>query len=108
MARVVAVIGDLMFGSKVVETLRSAGHDVTLVPRLAEAELEGTDLIVADLEQTDADALAGPGIPVLGFYPHAEVQIKERAVAAGIALAVPRSRVARELPALADSVLSGR
>jgi hypothetical protein len=103
-ARVVAV-ADLMLGSKVEATLSAAGHEVTLSPSLQEAPLDGADLLVADLDTENPEALVGLGIPVLGFYSHVNVETKQAADAAGIDLAVPRSRLARELPELASKLL---
>lgn len=105
MARVVAISSDLLLGSKVEAMLRAAGHEVTLAPGLTAASLEGTDLIVADLDAEDATALVGHGIPVLGYYSHVDVETKQRAEAAGVDLVVPRSRMARELPELAAKLL---
>ena len=107
MARVVAVSSDLLLGSKVEAMLSAAGHDVTLSPGLAAAPLEGVELVVADLEGENAEALVGLGVPVLGFYSHVNVKTKEVAEAAGVDLVVPRSRMARELPQLAERLLSG-
>jgi hypothetical protein len=104
-ARVVAIATDLLLGSKVEETLRAAGHDVTLSPALAEAPLDDADLIVADLDTENAEALVGLGVPVLGYYSHVDTETKQAADAAGIDLAVPRSRMARELPTLVDELL---
>jgi hypothetical protein len=104
-ARVVAISSDLLLGSKVEAMLRAAGHEVTLAPGLTAASLEGTDLIVADLDAEDATALVGHGIPVLGYYSHVDVETKQRAEAAGVDLVVPRSRMARELPELAAKLL---
>lgn len=106
MARVVAVAADLLLGSKVEATLSAAGHEVTLVPTLADAPLDGAELIVADLETENPDALAALGVPVLGFYSHVDAETKRAADAAGIDLAVPRSRLARELPELAAELLA--
>jgi len=106
MARVLAV-ADLMLGSKVEATLGAAGHEVTLAPSLGEAELEGVELVVADLDLENAEALVGLGVPVLGFYSHVNAETREVAEAAGVDLVVPRSRLAREMPALADRLLKG-
>jgi hypothetical protein len=106
-ARVVAISSDLLLGSKVEAMLRAAGHEVTMAPGLAAASLEGTELIVADLDAVDAPALVGHGIPVLGYYSHVDVETKQRAEAAGVDLVVPRSRMARELPELAAKLLEG-
>jgi hypothetical protein len=44
---------------------------------------------------------------VLGFYQHTDAETKARADAAGLDLAVPRSRMVRELPELAARLLAG-
>lgn len=106
MARVVAVASDLLLGSKVEATLTAAGHDVTLSPALKGAQLDEADLIVADLDSEDPQALAGLGIPILGYYSHVNAETKAAADAAGIDLAVPRSRLARELPQLVEKLLA--
>ena len=106
MARVVAVAPDLLLGSKVEATLSAAGHEVTLSPALPEAPLDDADLIVADLDTENPKALVGLGIPVLGYYSHVNTDTKQAADAAGIDLAVPRSRLARELPQLVDKLLT--
>lgn len=107
MARIVAVAPDLLLGSRVDAMLSAAGHDVTLSPSLAEAPLDSADLLVADLDAENAEALVGVGVPVLGYYSHVEVETREAALAAGVDLVVPRSRMARELPALVEKLLSG-
>jgi hypothetical protein len=104
-ARVVALAADLMLGSKVEATLRAAGHEVTLSPSLREAPLEDAELLVADLEAESPEALVGLGVPVLGYYSHVDVETRAAAEAAGVDLVVPRSRLARELPALAERLL---
>ncbi len=106
MARVLSISTDLMLGSKVTETLTAAGHEVTSSPSVQEAELEGIELAVADLDLGSAEALIGLGFPVLGYYSHVDVETKQAAEAAGVDLVVPRSRMARELPALAEKLLS--
>lgn len=106
MARVVAVAADLMLGSKVEATLSAAGHEVTLSPSLQEAPLDRAELIVADLDAENPEALVGLGIPVLGYYSHVEVETREAAEAAGVDLVVPRSRLAREMPQLVEQLLS--
>jgi len=104
-ARVVAVSADLLLGSKVEAMLSAAGHEVTLSPALAEAVLEEADLIVADLDSENPEALVDLGIPVLGYYSHVAVETRRAAEAAGVDLVVPRSRMARELPQLAERLL---
>src|SRR6478672_3434349 len=107
MARILAISTDLLLGSKVEAMLGAAGHEVTLAPSIQEAELEGVELAVADLDAGAAEALVGLGVPVLGYYSHVDVATKEAAEAAGVDLVVPRSRMARELPDLASRLLGG-
>jgi hypothetical protein len=104
-ARVLAISSDLLLGSKVEAMLRAAGHEVTMAPGPVPAQLEGADLIVADLDADDPTALVGHGIPVLGYYSHVNAETKQAAEAAGVDLAVPRSRMARELVSLAAGLL---
>jgi hypothetical protein len=106
-ARVVALAADLMLGSKVEATLSAAGHEVTLSPSLQEAPLDAVDLIVADLDVENPEALVGLGVPVLGYYSHVNAETRRVAEAAGVDLVVPRSRLARDMPELVKSLLQG-
>jgi hypothetical protein len=107
MARVFALVPDLMFASKVDATLSAAGHEVELIGSLGELErAKGKpDVLVADLGELDPAELAEGGAPVLGFYSHVDVETRTRAEANGVDLVVPRSRMAREMPGLVDSLL---
>jgi len=106
-ARVLSIATDLMLGSKVDATLSAAGYEVTTAPSIEESTWDGVDLIVADLDVENPEALVGLGMPVLGYYSHVDVATKEAAEATGVDLVVPRSRMARELPALAERLLHG-
>jgi hypothetical protein len=107
MARVVAFIPDLLFGSGVVASLEAAGHQVELRSDLD--DLSGADLVIVDLT-VDPDErielVRERGGPVLAFYSHVEADVRARAEEAGFDLVVPRSRMAREGPALVARVLS--
>ena len=106
MARVVALVTDLMLASRVEGALRAAGHEVEVRGALPEGAAEA-DLIVADLEATpDPATLVAIGPPTLGFYSHVDVATRRRAEEAGFDLVVPRSRMARELPELAERLLN--
>ena len=106
MAKVVAVTPDLLLGSKVEAMLSAAGHEVRLSASLPGADAGAADLLVADLDTEDAEALVATGVPVLGYYSHVEVETRRAAEAAGVLVIVPRSRMVRELPDLVESVLS--
>lgn len=106
MARVVAFVPDLLFGSNLQGALSAAGHDVELVGELEPAV--AADVLIVDLcadaperiEQTRARRPAGT--PVLAFYAHVETDVRALAEQAGFELVVPRSRIAREGPALVE------
>jgi hypothetical protein len=115
MARVVAFVPDLLFGSKVFEAIRAAGHEPVpaadedaLRVALTDAGAVIVDLTLDAAERTELVRDASrPGLPVLAFYSHVEADVRERARAAGFALTVPRSRMAREGPALIARLLEG-
>jgi hypothetical protein len=113
--RVIAYIPDLLFGSGVIEGLRSAGHEPVLVgdpAALAEA-LPGSEVLIVDLTSDPQERIAvvGQGLPAgvrtLGFYSHVEADVRAQAQEAGFDQVVPRSRMAREGVALVER-LSGQ
>ena len=105
MARVVSVATDLMLASRVDAMLTAAGHHVSLARSLEDATLGEADLVVADLDAVAPAVLGGLDLPVLGYYSHVDVDTRKAAEAAGIDLIVPRSRMARELPALVERLV---
>ena len=116
MARVVAHVPDLLFGSKVQGMLTADGHDVALVGNEADAreQIEGSDVLVIDLTADDVagiallEALRADGAVdrtrTLAFYSHVDADVRKRALDAGFDLVVPRSRMAREGAALVDKL----
>jgi hypothetical protein len=110
-ARVVALIPDLLFGSNVVGALRAAGHEVQLVSEVESAD--DADVVVVDLTADAADRIARisaldlGGARTLAFYSHVEADIRAAAEDAGFDLVVPRSRMNREGPALIARLTSG-
>jgi DNA-binding NarL/FixJ family response regulator len=112
-ARVLALVPDLLFGSNVQGSLAAAGHEIELIgdaPRLRE-RLSATaepraDVLVVDLTDAQLDgasireslAAGGllDGVQTLAFYSHVDAAAGERAREAGFELVVPRSRMARE------------
>ena len=109
MARVVAFIPDLLFGSGVVSALQSAGHQVEL--RSEFDDLAGAELLIVDLTSDPGERIERfrerrpEGVPGLAFYSHVEADVRTRAEAAGFELVVPRSRMAREGAAMVDRLL---
>lgn len=113
MARVLAVFDDLLLGSNVLGMLRAAGHDATLTTP-ARAHPDGADVVIVDLgadgglpfvERIRAAGELGDA-KLLGVHSHVDVGQRERGLAAGLDLVVPRSRMAREGAVLIDRVLS--
>ena len=120
MARVALLCPDLMFGSRVEEALRAAGHEVTRYDGedMARAAVDQADALVLDL---DADEFDGPtliesmrmgreldGVATVGFYPHVQQDVRRRADEAGVDVVVPRSRMAREAAVVLERALEGR
>jgi hypothetical protein len=106
MARVLSISTDLMLGSRVDAGLTAAGHTVVTAGGVAGAPLGEVDVIVADLDVENPEALVAVGVPVLGYYSHVDVETKAVADAAGVDKVVPRSRMARELPDLVAALLA--
>jgi len=111
-ARVLALVPDLLFASNVQGALRAAGHEVELASG-AEGlggRVAGHNVLVVDLTTDVVDGVAlveglrGDGalrgVRTLGVYAHVDVDTKRRAGTAGFDLVVPRSRMAREGAAL--------
>jgi hypothetical protein len=105
MARVVAYVPELMFGSRVAELLRGAGHEVTGAAREQSA---AADVVVVDLaEAPDGEGLGALDVPLLGIHRHTDPESRERALAAGFDLVVPRSRFVREGAELVTRLADG-
>jgi nucleoside-diphosphate-sugar epimerase len=110
-ARVIAFIPDLLFGSNVAGALRAAGHEVVLAgdEQAVRRELAGAQLLIVDLTADPDERIAqtrGACVPTLAFYSHVETDVRERAQAVGFDLVVPRSRMAREGAALVERLLA--
>jgi hypothetical protein len=108
MARIALLCPDLLFGSKVEGALRAAGHEVVPVadPAAAgDAELLVVDLTADAQERIEAFRKAAERPPTLAFYSHVEQDVRQAADEAGFTRVVPRSRMAREGPALVEAML---
>jgi len=109
-ARIVAFVPDLLFGSSVLTSLRSAGRDVALVDELRPGT--DTEVLIVDLTVDAAHRIELVGaldlgdVRTLAFYSHVEHEVREMAERAGFDLVVPRSRMAREGAALVERLLA--
>jgi hypothetical protein len=102
-ARVAALIPDLLFGSKAIELLGAAGHEVRLATQVpGPSDVGEIDVLVVDLTQDANDAgalgssLGQADVRLLGVFSHVEPEVRDRALAAGSHQVVPRSRFMRE------------
>jgi CheY-like chemotaxis protein len=114
MATVLALVPDLLFGSKVHAMLETAGHEVQLASSETDVweQIAGSDVLVVDLTSDEldgvtlVDSLKSGGeaneVRILGFYSHVDTATRARAEAAGFDMVVPRSRMAREGAQLVD------
>ncbi len=120
MALVFAYVPDLLFGSSVVGTLETAGHESLLLgdedALRAEAARHSPRALVLDLTddpagrveligRVRADGLLD-GVRVLAVYAHVDRDARTLAEEADYDLVVPRSRFAREGAALVSELLA--
>jgi len=116
-ARAVAFVPDLLFGSNVVGALRAGGHDPVLVSN--ESDLAGAvadaDVLIVDLTadpqhriELVRSALGSPVPSTLAFFSHVEHDVRAQAEQAGFDLVVPRSRMARAAADLVSQLASAR
>ena len=118
MRRVLALVPDLLFGSKVKAMLEAGGHEVEMAMSETDVwdQIAGSDVLVVDLTTDDVDGAGlldtlrtggeAGGLKALAFYSHVDVDVRRRAEEAGFDLVVPRSRMAREPGVLVTTVLA--
>jgi hypothetical protein len=115
MARVVAFIPDLLFGSSVVGALAAGGHEPVLASSgdALRSALADADALVVDLtfdvpQRIELVRAVRPaGLKTLAFYSHVEADVRDQGREAGFDLVIPRSRMAREGVAVLDRMLAG-
>jgi hypothetical protein len=116
MARVVAFIPDLLFGSSVVSALSTAGHEPVLASNgealrkaLPDAQALVVDLTFEVPQRIElVRSVPRPeGMKTLAFYSHVEAEVRDQGREAGFDLVIPRSRMAREGVAVLDRLLAG-
>jgi len=111
MTRVIAVVEDMFFASKIRATAEALGVEVSF-PRTQQDVLEKVvetqpDLIVIDLHNQKFNAVEfAQGIKnneqlrnvrLLGFFSHVEAQLRRDALSAGFDEVVPRSVFSQDL-----------
>ena len=86
-ARVALRIPDLMLHSRVLEIARAGGHEIVT---------EDPEVLIVDVMEVDAEEVVGQAPALLGVFAHTQPDVRDRALAAGFDLVVPRSRMVRE------------
>jgi len=108
MAQVVALVDDLFFQMKLIETAKQLGVELrtcTTADALAnEVGARAPKLVVVDLnarsnplEAISRVRASGPEIPLIGFLSHVQVDLAAQARAAGCADVMPRSKFTQNL-----------
>jgi DNA-binding NarL/FixJ family response regulator len=105
--KVVAVLNDLIFETKIRSTAQALGIETTVVRSLAafDAELDRIrpSLLIIDLNTAGVDAVAAgnthtPRPYVVAFVSHVDQDLAKQATEAGADQVMPRSRFTAELP----------
>ena len=120
MPRVIALVEDLLFLSRIREAAQGSGLEVKTLPRLedvAAAATAGAALVLVDADSDRLpwpavlDALRGEpalaGVPVVAFLSHVHKDRAEAARAHGATRVLARSAFVQELPALLANAAGG-
>jgi CheY-like chemotaxis protein len=117
-ARVAVLCPDLLFGSRLQGALEAVGHQVWRLDTVEQARgaAPESDALIVDLTAEGIDGAEAlkllrkggdlEGVATLGFYAHVDQETRHRAIEAGFDQVVPRSRMAREGPALVASLVT--
>ncbi len=108
MAQVLALTDDIFFQAKLLETAKQLGVELRAcaTPDALAAEIAAAapKLVVVDLnaranplEAVERVRASHAGIPLIGFLSHVQVELAERARAAGCRDVMPRSKFTRDL-----------
>jgi CheY-like chemotaxis protein len=110
--RIVAVVPDLFFATKIEAVARAAGAELSIMPpgqALARCLADPPGLVLLDLH-APGDPLAlvralraddrTRAVRIVGFYSHVEDEFRRGALDAGIDEALPRSAFVGRLPGL--------
>ena len=111
MADVVALVDDLFFQSKILETARHAGVQLKICGTadafLQEIAQNPTALVIVDLnsrsnpiETIERLRAAGNLAPIIGYLSHVQTELAERAKSAGCREVMPRSAFTMKLAAI--------
>jgi len=108
LANVLAMVDDLFFQAKIVETARHLAVDLRICTTpdalLTEISKATPKLVVVDLnsrnqplEAIQRMQAAAPDVPLVGFLSHVQTELAEQAHAAGCREVMPRSKFTNDL-----------
>jgi CheY-like chemotaxis protein len=108
MAQVLAAIPDLFFRSKVLEAAKALSVEVDVARDadevLQKVRAEKPRLILMDLMAAAVQPLETlrtlQGIPVVGFLAHEQVELREKALAAGCSEVLTKGQFSASLPSI--------
>ena len=117
MAEVVALVDDVFFQAKLLETARQSGVQLTTAATaeafLSEAARPEAALLIVDLnarggaiEALERLRASGNQCPVIAFFSHVQTELADRARAAGCRQVMPRSKFTQNLAAILSSAKS--
>ncbi len=112
--RVIAVVDDIFFGSKIKEAANQAGVELEIVknkdglkeslssrlPKLIIFDLNSNKLKPLALLKELKSSSELAKVTTMGYLPHVEGQLKKDAAEAGCDVVMPRSRFSREISAI--------
>lgn len=111
MHKIIAVVDDLFFASKIRGTAEQVGSSVSfsrsLDSLITSARADPPALIICDLHSQKLDPVELAkrlksddqlgSIPLLGFFSHVQVELQQAAMAAGFDRVLPRSAFVNQL-----------
>ncbi|HVG39063.1 MAG TPA: hypothetical protein VM870_07245 [Pyrinomonadaceae bacterium] len=103
--RILAVMDDLFFASKIRAAAQHIGAEVEFVktaeaarqsaardiPSLVIVDLQSQNAHLSDLARAMKDDARTSNIPLIGFFSHVQIDLKNRAAEVGFDRALPRS-----------------
>jgi len=117
MPQVLALLDDLFFQAKMLETAKHVGVDLracaTPDALLGEVAKEAPKLVVVDLNARNNPLAAiermqatARNVPIVAFVSHVQADLAARASAAGCSVVMPRSQFTRELATILERAKS--
>ncbi len=108
LANVLALVDDLFFQAKIIETARHLGVDLKICTTpdalLDELSKATPNLVVVDLnarnqplQAVERMQSAAANVPLVGFLSHVQTELAEQARAAGCSEVMPRSKFTNDL-----------